>query len=197
MRKKSFITFSFMWMVWLSLVLSCSSPTFSPTAEWTRGEEKADKLKLNEISLLPIDMAEREKAYRQHSPELEKHPLREEFDEKFVAWKRHCSQFHISIQSNTDSRTKTPEYDALIAMGKPALPLLMEKLEAGEFFLNKAVQKITGIDVVDRIRGTTRLEWGPGSPPPFMASEQGVSKLWLDWWKEHKDDPEWKVVAEK
>jgi len=119
--------------------------------------------------------------------------LKKEFDAKFLAWQNHCEQIAISVRSDTSSRTNTEEYRALIAMGTPALPLLMEKLEAGEFFLNDAVKKITGINIVPRGPGHPK-KWGPGAPP-FSAQE--VSKLWIAWWKEHKDDPEWKTASAK
>jgi hypothetical protein len=119
-------------------------------------------------------------------------PLKEEFDAKFASWKGHCNRPEISIHSNLNYYIKTPEYDALVAMGKPALPFLMEKLEAGEFILNDAVKKITGINIV--VRESVPLKWGP-DVPPFSALD--VSKLWLEWWKEHKDLPEWKTDSEK
>jgi hypothetical protein len=119
--------------------------------------------------------------------------LKEEFDTKFSAWEKRCSRIDIAIQSDTSARTNIEEYRALVAMGKPALPLLMEKLEAGEFFLNKAVQEITGIDIAPR-GSIGPLEWKPGVRP---FSEQDVSERWIEWWKVHKDSPEWKTTSEK
>jgi len=110
-------------------------------------------------------------------------PLKKEFYEKYRAWQKHCNRLEIAIQSNSSYYINVPEYDALIAMGKPALPFLMEKLGAGEFFLNKAVEKITGIDL---------KAWKPDFRP---VSEQDTSKVWLEWWEENKDKPEWKTAS--
>ena len=41
----------------------------------------------------------------------------------------------------------------IVALGKPALPLLIRDLERGEFLLNDAVHRITGIDVVKVVHG--------------------------------------------
>lgn len=76
-------------------------------------------------------------------------------------------------------------------MGKSALPFLMKKMEEGEFFLNKAVEEITGIDIAPR--GSIDInDWKPGVR---SFSSQEISRRWIEWWKEHEHDPEWRVIA--
>lgn len=62
----------------------------------------------------------------------------------------------------------------IIAMGKRALPFIMEEIKNGKSWFTVAAQRITGI----RMRGPTA---------------QDLSEEWLDWWEENKDNPEWNV----
>lgn len=122
------------------------------------------------------------------SPSIED-SSKKEFERRFEAWKTYCSRPEIRLQSNTDYYTENEKYRAMIALGKPALPFLMEKLRAGEFFLNKAVGEIAGFDIAPR-DSIDIDEWKPGVRA-FSAQE--ISRRWVEWWKEHADDPEWRV----
>lgn len=81
------------------------------------------------------------------------------------------------MQSNTAYYTENDEYRALIAMGKSALPFLMKKMEEGEFFLNKAVEEITGIDIAPR-DAIDINDWKPGV---YSFSSQEISRHWVEW----------------
>ncbi|MCX5709517.1 MAG: hypothetical protein NT088_02150 [Candidatus Omnitrophica bacterium] len=66
---------------------------------------------------------------------------------------------------------------AIIAMGKRALPFLMDELQNGNYWYATAVDYITGI----RMAGTTGDD---------------LAGRWLAWWEENKDNPEWNLFIE-
>lgn len=62
----------------------------------------------------------------------------------------------------------------IIAMGKRALPFIMEEIKNGETMFTVAASRITGI----KMSGPTADD---------------LSQQWLDWWQENRDNPEWKA----
>jgi len=66
---------------------------------------------------------------------------------------------------------------AIIAMGKRALPFLMDELQNGNYWYAAAVDSITGI----RMAGTTG---------------EDLAERWLAWWEDNKDNPEWNLFIE-
>ena len=108
---------------------------------------------------------------------------RAEFDVHYAAWEKHRES--VSYSSISSDYESGPAYEAIVGMGKRALPLVMEKIAAGNFHMNKAAKRITGVDVAPR--GSVDLtKW----PPPI--SSQHVSQRWLAWWEQHRNDPEWR-----
>jgi hypothetical protein len=88
------------------------------------------------------------------------------------AWKKYVGDPRRQFSSNTADYTRNPAYDQIVSLGKAALPFLMADLERGEFMLNDAAHRITGIDV-------TKIY-----PGEKMLSEQDLSKFWVRWWSE-------------
>jgi len=112
---------------------------------------------------------------------------RQQFDALYRKWQQFQGSAQMRYRSD-DSYASGAEYEALVTMGKRAVPLLMEKIAAGEFRMNEAVERITAVDVVAEVRARPDKSWGPGKPP-FGA--QATSKLWLEWWAKNQDQPGW------
>lgn len=74
--------------------------------------------------------------------------------------------------SRTDDYWQGKAGKEIIAMGKRALPFVMEEIKKGDFFFNIPAYKITGI----KMKG---------------KSEQEKSKEWVKWWEENKNNTKW------
>jgi hypothetical protein len=69
--------------------------------------------------------------------------LGQRFEAAYAAWKKACDHPLIAMSSNPLSRTHTPEFLELIALGTDILPLIMEKLtDPDEFFALAAVDRL-------------------------------------------------------
>ncbi|MFH1360908.1 MAG: hypothetical protein ABIJ41_07775 [Candidatus Omnitrophota bacterium] len=66
---------------------------------------------------------------------------------------------------------------AILAMGKKALPFVMEEIKQGNLLYNWAAWQITGI----------RMNGKPS------GSAQDVSQNWIRWWEENKNHSEWNI----
>ena len=71
-------------------------------------------------------------------------PLTADAEAKYATWLERAQEYDLRVRSD-DSITRVPEYTAIVAMGKPALPFVFEKMEAGEFRMNAAAYAITGV----------------------------------------------------
>jgi hypothetical protein len=70
-----------------------------------------------------------------------------EFDSLYADWHRECEK--IAVSSRTLDYTALPSYRKIVALGRPVLPFLEEKLsanKAGDFMLADAVVEICGWD---------------------------------------------------
>jgi hypothetical protein len=61
--------------------------------------------------------------------------IRAAFDKAFAAWKSTWFRGGLALNSNPQARAIGPEYDALIALGSPILPLVVEQLAEPENFM--------------------------------------------------------------
>ncbi len=59
-----------------------------------------------------------------------------------------------------------PVYREIVAMGEPAVPLILAELEARPDFWFEALRRITGADPV---------------PPSDRGNVQAMAKTWLEW----------------
>jgi hypothetical protein len=108
-------------------------------------------------------------------------PDQQEFKVHYAAWEEHRQE--VSYSSNSNDYTSGAAFEAIVGMGKRALPMVMEKIAAGNFHMNQAAKLITGINIAPR-SSVDMTQWPP-------ITEQAVSKRWLAWWDEHKSDPQW------
>lgn len=89
------------------------------------------------------------------------------------AWKEYLRQNpNIQESSNTSDYISNEPYEAIVALGPEAVPFIIQDLEKGDFFLNSAIKRITGMDA--------RKVY----PNENIIGEQDVSKLWIRWWHE-------------
>ncbi|TQF08634.1 hypothetical protein FJV41_48880 [Myxococcus llanfairpwllgwyngyllgogerychwyrndrobwllllantysiliogogogochensis] len=91
------------------------------------------------------------------------------FDSLAEEWERHCAEHRES--SNPYVFLDHPSFDALVALGRPAVPLIIERYRDGSVFWGAALRRITGV--------TT---FGDGVVGNLEANRQG----WLKWWSENQ-----------
>ena len=112
---------------------------------------------------------------------------RAQFEGLYQKWEE-SQNTHAARLRSDDSYATGPEYEALVAMGKAAVPLLLERIAAGDFRMNDAVETITRVDILAEVRARPDKSWGLNQPP-FGA--QGTSRLWLAWWEKNQASSEW------
>lgn len=99
----------------------------------------------------------------------------ESFTSLYAQWQAYINRPQIRLRSNTGAYTDCKPFRDMVALGKPALPLLMEKLKDGnasgwkesQFFLWHAVREISGTDL-------------PKDKP--AEGEQEAARLYITWW---------------
>jgi len=110
--------------------------------------------------------------------------LREKFNKLFSEWLRAISDPRIASSSRPQDYTQNKPYREIIALGRDALPLIVEKLEHGVFLLNEAALAVAGRDLAQLIE----LEKAQPSrervvdvvkKPMVLLSEQEKSRLIL------------------
>ncbi len=100
-------------------------------------------------------------------------PVRDEFERHYAGWQ---AATQIGRHSNIDAYVNHPEFDAMVQMAAPALPYAMEKMAAGDFFMNDIFRQVTGVDVWDQVPLDLQNE---------TYSAQDESALWIEWWAEN------------
>jgi hypothetical protein len=101
--------------------------------------------------------------------------VKKQFETAYRAWNEACEHPFILASSNPYSRTQTPTFLDLIALGPAIVPLLMEKLTLGDdFFALLAVDRL--------IRPEFVVSHEPGDPAVALG-EQGRAietvKQWI------------------
>lgn len=92
-----------------------------------------------------------------------------ELEAKFAAladaWEAHC-QAHATA-SNPSVYLKNDAFEAIVAMGTPALPFIIERYRGGSIFWGAALARITG-----------KTDFGNGVTGKLQQARQ----QWLEWW---------------
>jgi hypothetical protein len=70
-----------------------------------------------------------------------------------------------------------------VAKGSSALPFIVDRLRAGDFLMNTAMQRITGVQVRSLYDEEIKTSIARGE----AVGEQRVSELWLTWWDQSND----------
>jgi hypothetical protein len=107
----------------------------------------------------------------------------EEFERHYQAWQSAVDSPTMRLSSDTYELTNHPDYQAIVAMGKKALPLVIAKLAEGDFLMVNAAEQITRINVFKASGKTLQ-------PGEFLG-EQGEALLWVEWWQQNRSKPEW------
>ena len=68
--------------------------------------------------------------------------LRENFERKCAEWKDACNNSDIRLSSNMQDYTKPEQFTELVAMGEPIIPLVIEKMAQGDFFMQLVYEGI-------------------------------------------------------
>lgn len=93
---------------------------------------------------------------------------RTRFEELYSAFRARLEEPGVlQLSSLTSDYTRFAEYDEIIALGKDALPAVLDRLEAGDFLLNRAALEIAGLRRQDIV-----------PEPGGLYSEQDLS-LWI------------------
>ncbi len=92
------------------------------------------------------------------------------FDQLYAELEEYRETPSVSISSRTDDHNDCEAFREIVRRGDEFLPQIVEKIEEGDFFLNQAMEQITGINI---------REIFPDEP---TLGEQDASLLWLRWW---------------
>ena len=85
------------------------------------------------------------------------------------AWEAHCAAHREA--SNPYKFVEHPSFEALVGLGRPAVPLIVERYREGNLFWGAALRRITGV--------TT---FGDGVVGDLAATRRG----WLAWWEANR-----------
>jgi hypothetical protein len=107
----------------------------------------------------------------------------EEFERHHRAWRSVVDSPEQRLISDTHRLTDHREYQAIVAMGKKALPLVIAKLAEGDFLMVRAAKQITRVNVFKASGKTLQ--------PGELFGEQDEARLWVEWWQKNQNRPEW------
>lgn len=93
--------------------------------------------------------------------------LEQRFEEQASLWEAHLDAERAS--SNPFSKIQHPAFEDIVALGEPAVPLIIERYRNGSAFWGAALARITGIE-----------EHGDG----VTGNVKQTRQRWLAWWEE-------------
>ena len=110
--------------------------------------------------------------------------IKKKFDALYAEWQEVIQSPRIQASSNPDDYTNNEPYQAIVKLGKEVLPLVLEKVKDGVFFMNQAALDITDIDINALIESETKLPTSKRitfmkKEKPQFLSEQQKSKIIL------------------
>ena len=100
--------------------------------------------------------------------------VKEDFEALYLRLKEYQQGPEVQVSSRPQDYLGGAAYQQIVSRGNEFLPLLVEKVREGDFFLNGALAEITGVDI--------RKKYSDARP----LGEQGASALWLRWWDERQ-----------
>lgn len=110
--------------------------------------------------------------------------IKERFDSLYAEWEERIKNPKIQISSRPRDYINNEPYREIVKLGKEALPLILEKIEAGVFFMNQAALETAGFSLEEIVRkenhlpGVKRLDFAKREMPQFLSEDQ-KSKLIL------------------
>lgn len=97
------------------------------------------------------------------------------FDQLYSELTAYRKRPEVIISSKTSDYNNCDAFKKIVQKGSPFLPYIIEKIQNGDFYLNQAMQEITGFD----IHGITKSK--------RIVGEQRAAKLWVNWWKKNRN----------
>lgn len=112
--------------------------------------------------------------------------LRDTFEQHYRRWKAHAEDDALALSSSDVAYTDNPPFRAMVEMGWPAVPYLIEKLRTddGNHFLIHALAEITGHRIT--LEEARAAQGDPGAVP----GNQAYVACWLAWWDAHPKNPD-------
>lgn len=89
----------------------------------------------------------------------------EQFESAYAEWQKDRQSPRLAMSSNPADYLKSAGYQKMVALGKDALPLFIQKMRDGDFFCQYAVQQLTRPE-----EGQFQIK-GP-NPQPELRAEQ-------------------------
>ena len=68
--------------------------------------------------------------------------IKAEFERKRTEWNEYCYKSGIILSSSMEDYTKPEQFTELIAMGEPIIPLVVERMADGDFFMQLVYEGI-------------------------------------------------------
>lgn len=103
--------------------------------------------------------------------------ISDRFNALYRDWNQQVAAGPTSLSSSDDAYIALPAFRGMVALGRPAIPLMIEKLrsDAEAHFLIHALAEITGEQ--------------PGPPAPRNGADhplgnQSSAAAWVAWWDE-------------
>jgi hypothetical protein len=110
--------------------------------------------------------------------------IKERFDSLYAEWEERIKDPKIQLSSRPRDYIDNEPYREIVKLGKEALPMILEKIEAGIFFMNQAALETAGLSLEEIVKeeselpGEKRLDFAKPKMPQFL-SEGEKSKLIL------------------
>ena len=101
------------------------------------------------------------------------------FELYYQEFKNFQNKPDVQITSDIRTHINCEPFRQIIAGGKDNLPFIIEKIRDGDFFLNYAMEEITGVSICEYFKKCKEQK---------LVSEQDYSILWLEWWDEQKKE---------
>lgn len=110
--------------------------------------------------------------------------IAEAFEDHYQKWKSFIANDAVSLSSADEDYLRNPHFEAIVNLGPGSVPYILEKLQTDDsaHFLVHALERITGKRFAPAEIEAARAS--PGSP----LGNQGLVKLWQDWWQQHGEE---------
>ena len=95
--------------------------------------------------------------------------IKAQFKKLFSEWEEYVKKPEVTASSNPDDYTDNEPYREIVRLGKEVLPFVLEKVEAGVFFMNRAALDILSLDIDSVI--AEEMELPKSARTDFMAKE--------------------------
>ncbi|MBF0483075.1 MAG: hypothetical protein HQL25_00050 [Candidatus Omnitrophica bacterium] len=101
--------------------------------------------------------------------------LKKQFDGYYSQLLEYRKDPKIQLSSNPAVYNDCEAFRKIVETGKVFLPFIVEEIKKGDFFLNQAMEEITGIKSTS-LKNTDEI-----------IGEIEISKLWIEWWEQNKN----------